>query len=166
MGKAKIERVGGNATAVIEDIARRTWPDAYGKILSQEQLQYMLDKFYNAATLKERMLKNSIFYLIKERKAALGFMELGLNECGHTCKLHKLYILPNQQGRHLGRQLIDHAIAVCREFKQTGLYLNVNRHNKALGFYEKMGFKIILSEDIDIGNGFYMNDYVLQINFD
>jgi ribosomal protein S18 acetylase RimI-like enzyme len=41
--------------------------------------------------------------------------------------------------------------------------VNVNRHNKALHFYEKYGFKIIREEDIDIGEGYFMNDYVMEL---
>ena len=44
------------------------------------------------------------------------------------------------------------------------LELNVNRENKAIGFYKKLGFTIIAEEDIPIGNGFFMNDYVMQIS--
>jgi ribosomal protein S18 acetylase RimI-like enzyme len=39
--------------------------------------------------------------------------------------------------------------------------LNVNRNNKALGFYQKFGFVILREEDIDIGNGYFMNDYIM-----
>jgi hypothetical protein len=39
----------------------------------------------------------------------------------------------------------------------------VNRYNKAKDFYEKAGFKIIETVDIEIGNGFYMNDYVMEL---
>ena len=46
----------------------------------------------------------------------------------------------------------------------TYLELNVNRQNTAIGFYKKLGFKIIAEEDIPIGNGFFMNDYVMQIS--
>ena len=42
------------------------------------------------------------------------------------------------------------------------LLLNVNRQNKAKFFYEKLGFTVIKEEDIDIGNGYFMNDYVME----
>lgn len=166
MEEVIIEPVNLESVMVIEELARITWPIAYAEILSKEQLEYMLSKFYNATTLKERMNTNSVFYLIKELDKPLGFMELGFNEEQGKCKLHKLYVLPEEQGKHLGQKLIAYAIAVCKKEQQRSLYLNVNRHNKALDFYKKLGFEILLSEDIDIGNGYYMNDYVLQINFD
>ena len=42
------------------------------------------------------------------------------------------------------------------------LTLNVNRFNKAIDFYLKNGFKIIKEENIEIGNGFLMEDYVME----
>ena len=42
------------------------------------------------------------------------------------------------------------------------LQLNVNRNNIAKTFYEKLGFKVIRTEDIDIGNGYFMNDYIME----
>lgn len=44
----------------------------------------------------------------------------------------------------------------------TVLELNVNRQNKARIFYEKFGFVIVEEKDIPIGNGYFMNDYVMQ----
>jgi diamine N-acetyltransferase len=44
----------------------------------------------------------------------------------------------------------------------TTLLLNVNRDNSAKTFYEKLGFAVLKVEDIDIGNGFFMNDYIME----
>jgi ribosomal protein S18 acetylase RimI-like enzyme len=41
----------------------------------------------------------------------------------------------------------------------------VNRDNPAIQFYQKFGFEIIDKEDIDIGNGFLMEDYVMKWSF-
>jgi len=39
----------------------------------------------------------------------------------------------------------------------------VNRYNKAKDFYEKAGFIIKETADIEIGGGFFMNDYVMEL---
>ena len=43
--------------------------------------------------------------------------------------------------------------------------LNVNKNNETTGIYEKLGFKRIRSEVIDIGKGFVMDDYVYELRF-
>jgi ribosomal protein S18 acetylase RimI-like enzyme len=40
--------------------------------------------------------------------------------------------------------------------------LTVNRQNfKSINFYFKLGFKIEKVADFDIGNGYFMNDFVM-----
>ena len=58
--------------------------------------------------------------------------------------------------------MLDHIVSAVKQKDASSLQLNVNRKNKALHFYEKQGFKIIREEDIDIGSGYFMNDYVLE----
>jgi ribosomal protein S18 acetylase RimI-like enzyme len=66
------------------------------------------------------------------------------------------------QGQGIGKQFIDHIIAQLQPQQFHTLRLNVNRYNKARFFYEKLGFVITKEEDIDIGNGYYMIDYVME----
>ncbi len=149
----------------IIQIAYATWPAAYSEILSPEQLSYMLEQFYNKAYLSERMEQGNLFYLVQRADELLGFMELEIDEKPGYTKLHKLYVLPEAQGLKLGRLLLDDAISIAKELKQAGIFLNVNRYNKAKNFYEKQGFESIETVDIHIGNGFYMNDFIMQLNF-
>ena len=44
----------------------------------------------------------------------------------------------------------------------TSLQLQVNRDNAAKSFYEKLGFVILKEADFDIGNGYFMRDYVME----
>jgi diamine N-acetyltransferase len=47
------------------------------------------------------------------------------------------------------------------------LYLNVNRFNeKAISFYQHIGFYEAYREVIDIGNGFIMDDIVMEMKLD
>ena len=72
--------------------------------------------------------------------------------------------MPDNQGKGLGQMRLDAVIQRVRSRADT-LELNVNRHNKALHFYERNHFKVIRTEDIDIGAGYYMNDYVMELSF-
>lgn len=150
---------------IIQELAASTWPVAYSEILSNEQLQYMLRKFYSNNALEEQMLtKGHQFYIIKDEKnAALGFASFS-NEETKTFKLQKLYVLPNEQGKNLGKALFFSVVHEVRNLGGIRLILNVNRYNKARFFYEKLGFEIIEETDIDIGNSYFMNDFVMELN--
>ena len=53
------------------------------------------------------------------------------------------------------------ALAAAAGYKH--LRLNVNRNNqKAIRAYVRNGFKTVETVDNPIGNGFYMNDYVME----
>jgi len=77
-------------------------------------------------------------------------------------KLHKIYILPECQGKGYGVQLIDEVKRRLIAQKITILDLNVNRYNKAKNFYEKLGFKVVDEEDVPIGP-YWMNDFVMRL---
>ena len=80
--------------------------------------------------------------------------------------LEKIYVLPYFQGAHCGSFLFREAIRYIKDIHPgpCQMELNVNRHNKALHFYEHMGMKKVREGDFPIGNGFYMNDYIMGIS--
>ncbi len=152
----------------IRNIAYNTWPGAYGEILSPSQLQYMLEKMYAMEEL-EQQLSGNYTYLIAENDTqdAIGFAAIAPHEKDETAfHLYKLYILPQFQKHHCGKILLEQIIRDAKEMKGQRLTLNVNRYNQARLFYEKMGFKIIREEDNDIGSGYFMNDFVMELNID
>jgi len=143
-------------------LAQQIWPDTYGEIISPEQMKYMLDLFYNPDALSRQMQEDKHQFIIIERgEEAIGFASWGLVQPG-VAKLHKLYVLPVGQGKGLGRAMLDFIYSILREEGVSRLLLNVNRYNNAQRFYEKLKFKIIGREDIDIGHGYYMNDFIME----
>jgi ribosomal protein S18 acetylase RimI-like enzyme len=150
---------------LIRDMAYKIWPVTYGSILSQEQLDYMLKLIYNEKVLHEQMEQHIEFIIVYDGVHPVGFASSSLIE-PQVYKLHKIYVLPSQQGKGTGRFIIDQLVKAMKAKGATTLQLNVNRHNNAKAFYEKLGFAVIKEEDIDIGNGYFMNDYVMEKKFD
>jgi diamine N-acetyltransferase len=148
---------------IINDIARKTWPIAYGEILSEAQLNYMLDSFYSEEALRTNIANGHDFILAKEDDMVLGFASFENNYQNRAkTKIHKIYMLPESQGKGMGKLLIDSIEKFAVTSGSNCLILNVNRFNKAIGFYKKMGFEIIQEIDIEIGLGYLMEDYVME----
>lgn len=150
----------------IHNLAHEIWPTAYLEILGRQQLDYMLEKIYSLSALENQfsVLKHH-FIIMTEDKSPIGFASYSLHKDAAIYHLNKIYVLPGQQGKNLGKQLLTYIISQIKKSGAHSLQLNVNRYNKALHFYEKQGFKIIRHEDIDIGSGYFMNDYVMELKF-
>jgi ribosomal protein S18 acetylase RimI-like enzyme len=146
----------------IESIARQTWPEAYGAILTSDQLDYMLDLFYcNEALNQDVTQKNHVYFMAFLEGKAVGFAGIEHQYLPNTTKLHKLYVLPHFQRQNLGIQLLDFVSEIALEAGCSVLTLNVNRYNSAKKFYKKNGFTVVKSEDIELEHGYLMEDYVL-----
>ena len=152
--------------SIVRDLAYTVWPSTYREILSSEQLDYMLHNFYSVANLEKQMDNGQVFELLLEDTNVIGFVAYELN-CNETewLKLHKIYLLPEIQGKGFGIFMIDEVNKRAKDNQQKGLFLNVNKYNKAKFFYEKLGFVISKEEVIDIGNGYVMDDYVMEYLF-
>ncbi len=146
---------------LIRELTYQVWPLTYSHILSKEQIDYMLNLFYNEKILQEQMEQDIEFIIAYDGEQPVGFASFELT-APTVYKLHKLYVLPSQQGRGTGRFIIDQLTKAMQTKGATALQLNVNRQNNAKDFYEKNGFTVIKEEDIDIGNGYFMNDYVME----
>jgi len=147
----------------IQNIAKQTWPSAYGDIISPEQIKYMLELMYSTEVLENQMDTSQAFLIIQDEGQDMAFVSFEHHYSGEQqTKIHKIYISPDAQGKGLGKILLEETEREAINKQAKRLILNVNRQNKAIGFYEKSGFKIAFSEDIEIGNGFQMNDYVMM----
>lgn len=148
---------------VIQDLAYLIWPQTFAEILSPAQIQYMLEWMYNLKTLRDQAENGHEFYVFFENEKAIGFIGVESFPTEDKLKIHKIYVLPDTQGKGVGKRLLQKAIKVAKEKSISNVFLNVNRFNKAVGFYEKMGFEILYEENIDIGNGYLMEDYVMNL---
>jgi len=148
----------------IRKIAFETWPAAYGSIITQQQMDYMLDKMYSISSLQHQQekLKHRFIVAVDENNTTIGFASFSAyeNQNNHH-RLHKLYVLPNLQQKGIGKMLLETIYGEINKNGNGSIELNVNRYNDALSFYQKLGFEIVREEDIDIGEGFFMNDYVM-----
>ena len=153
-----------NDIPAIRQLASDTWPNAYGHILSAEQIAYMLELFYSTESLQQQMLAQHVsFLLLEDDNKPVGFASFAAKAGDEKIyHLHKLYVLDEMQGTGAGKALLQAVAAQCSDSGASRLRLNVNRHNKALHFYIKQGFAIAGQEDIDIGNGYFMNDFIME----
>ena len=161
-----LEKITKNQLPIVKDLAYAIWPSTYGEILSSEQLNYMLRNFYSVENLENQIDNGQIFELLLDENDVVGFVAYEFN-CQETglLKIHKIYLLPETQGKGFGKFMIDEVVKIAKNNHQKGVFLNVNKYNKAQFFYQKLGFSITKEEVIDIGNDYIMDDYVMEVLF-
>jgi ribosomal protein S18 acetylase RimI-like enzyme len=148
----------------VQLIAKKTWPDTFSNILTQDQIEYMLSWMYSLETLEQQKKEGYQFYLAEKESEKLGFTGIEVNSEPGKTKIHKIYILPSAQGKGVGKALFQKIREIAKVHNQTSLLLNVNKHNqRAIDFYEYLGFANIKSEINDIGNGYVMDDFVFEL---
>jgi GNAT superfamily N-acetyltransferase len=162
----KISVVTKEELPIIQELAQIIWPATYDAILSKEQFSYMMEMMYSIDSLQKQLANGKVFLLIGDANKELGFASYELNfDASNATKIHKLYVLPTMQGKGIGKILIEHIENIAVKAANDCLVLTVNRFNKAKDFYLKSGFQVITEKQIDIGNNYIMDDYIMEKKF-
>jgi GNAT superfamily N-acetyltransferase len=161
----EIVQLGKEEIFLVHKLAHDIWPKAFRNIISSDQINYMLDWMYDINTLEEQVQTGHLFYVVKEDGVAKGFIGLEPNYPDiEILRIHKFYVLPECQGKGMGRVLFNKAVDVAFDLDLSILHLNVNRFNPSVEFYKHLGFKVVAEEDIDIGRDYFMEDYIMELN--
>ena len=143
----------------IEKLARTIWNKHYIPIVGEAQVNYMLDKMYAHQALQKQCEEGQQFYLVMNEEKECGFISISTADTKNLM-LHKFYILQEKQNTGLGTLVFNKIVEEL--YAAQTIRLTVNRQNyKSINFYFKLGFKIEKVEDFDIGNNYYMNDFVM-----
>lgn len=156
----KLRKATAGDIPAIREIAGIAFPATYSSIITAEQIDFMMEWMYSEASLRKEIEGDTTFLLLNVDGKDVGYVSFGPE--GEHYHLHKIYLLPEWQGRGLGRELFQAAENEMRRLGAGMFELNVNRHNNAVDFYLRMGMHIDRSGDFDIGGGFFMNDYIMR----
>ncbi len=147
----------------VRAIADDVWPKTFREILSPEQIVYMMKMMYSPEVMEKELASGYTFELLVIDGKDAGYMVYAPYEEPGTMKLHKLYLLEEYQGKGYGQKMLQHVIEAAESRGFTSVILAVNKQNmKAQKAYARFGFEQYKSVQIDIGNGFIMDDYWLR----
>ena len=148
----------------IQELAKRSWENAYAEILSQEQMKYMLDTMYSKEEIADH-LKNPHYHyhlVLNDEGSAEGFIGFEHQYEEGTTKLHRIYLVPESKGKGYGKKAIQFLKDQVKKEGDHRIILNVNKYNSARNFYESQGYKVYDEGVFDIGNGYFMDDYLME----
>lgn len=147
---------------ILVKLAEKIWKPYWTKMLGIKQAEYMYEKFQSASAVEKQIEQGYIYKIITEKTAPLGYYGI-VNEKDYLY-ISKLYVDTSQRGKGLGKIMLQDIIKTAKKHKQQKICLNVNKDNSdSIKIYERLGFKIIESVVIEIGSGYVMDDYIMEL---
>lgn len=142
-------------------LADEIWHEYFPFLLSAEQINYMLEKFQSFNTIKAQQETGYEYYFVSCEGKTIGYVVF-VSEKDYLF-LSKLYFLKSFRGKGFGREVLKHLEQIAKSNGLKNIRLTVNKYNESsIIAYKKWEFEIIESKVFDIGNGYVMDDYIMQ----
>jgi ribosomal protein S18 acetylase RimI-like enzyme len=150
--------------ASVATLAKTIWREHYTTIISREQIEYMLAGRFTPENLQKYVRADDRWMeTVRLDSSLIGYCSYALSTTPREMKLEQLYLLPAFHGRGIGRSMLDRAEQQCRLKDCNLLMLQVNKHNeKAIRAYNRAGYRVRGEAVVDIGNGFVMDDFIME----
>ena len=162
MENLEITTVPKGKASLLASVAKPRWEEHFTPIIGKEQVKYMLGKFQSAEALLKQMENGFFYYFFIYGGETAGYT--GIKKDGTSLFLSKIYIKKEYRGKKIAKAAVDFMKGICARDGLTGIWLTVNRHNEtAIAAYKAMGFKNQRTQVTDIGGGFVMDDYVMEL---
>ena len=144
-------------------VAETVWREANISFCSAEQVEYMIERFQSFEAVQGQLLQGYRYFVFEEEGDIVAYF--GVQPQGERLFLSKFYILKEYRGQGIFSAGLDVMKKLCQESEMNAIYLTVNRNNgHAYEVYLKKNFKVIEEAVADIGCGFVMDDYIMQLD--
>lgn len=147
---------------ILAKLANNIWHEYWTEILTTEQIDYMVDKFQSEHAIQNQYKsENYSYYLITDEDKNIGYF--GVSDKDNYLFLSKLYISKGYRHKGIGTKTFEKIKEIAKAKGYKSIQLTVNKYNKnTISAYNKWGFKTIDAVITDIGNGFVMDDYIME----
>lgn len=141
-----------NDAEIISTLGKQSFFDAHKLSAPKEELEaYLNEKLSEEKIVIELQDEKNIFHLLSFENELAGYSKIIYNtpppqlpDITDACKLERIYFLQKFHGKNLGLKLFNFNKDLCLQNKQSGMWLTVWVENdRAINFYEKLGFKTI-----------------------
>jgi diamine N-acetyltransferase len=144
----------------VKYISEKTFYETFSDENTEEDMEnYLKENFSYDKMTSEISNTYSKFYIVECDNEVVAYMKINFDKAqteeGHnnTIEIQRIYVLENFKGKRIGKELIERAIEIGKDNKVDYIWLGVWEHNtKAIGFYEKIGFKKFDTHIFKLGN--------------
>lgn len=122
----------------------------------------MIDKYQSVSAIADQIRHQGYeYYLLRREGSTVGYMAVKPEE--GRLFLSKFYIGKEHRGYGYASLAMQFLEKLCRDRKLSHIWLTVNRHNaSSIAIYERKGFRTVREQVADIGNGFVMDDFIME----
>lgn len=150
-----------NSLSEIASLASVIWEEHFTPIIGADQVAYMVEKFQSFPALKEQTQNGYEYFQIRLGDILAGY--IGIHAEKDALFLSKLYLSKSFRGNHIATRAFEFLKELCRQRSLKKIWLTCNRNNShTLDVYHHLGLVTTRTEKADIGNGFFMDDYILE----
>lgn len=143
-------------------LAREIWEEHFTPILKPGQVDYMLEKFQSESAVTRQIQEDGYrYFLLQKDGETIGYT--GIQSQNGKLFLSKLYVKKEARGNGYASETFAFLEDLCRKEGLCAIWLTVNRFNyDTIAVYQKKGFITLREQVSDIGNGFVMDDYIME----
>jgi ribosomal protein S18 acetylase RimI-like enzyme len=146
----------------LEPFAASIWEQHYTPIIGADQVAFMLDKYQSAKAMSDQFSAGYKYAVVICGDQKAGYFAFD-GKAKKEVFISKLYIHKDFRRRGLGRHILDFIAKETRALGCAAMTLSVNKDNSdSIQFYLAYGFQTIKAQKVAIGEGFYMDDYVMS----
>jgi ribosomal protein S18 acetylase RimI-like enzyme len=150
----------------VYELAKNIWSEHFTPIIGKAQVDYMLKNYHSKKIIQNQLRNNCHYFLISHDSNSCGYCSIEFNSIENTVFLDKLYISKRFRRKGIASLILNFFIDKSTVRGVGIMSLKVNKNNtSAINFYKQQGFVITKSISISIGDGFVMDDYVMEIRF-
>lgn len=156
-------KVDENLIELTSKFASEVFIDYYNDLIGNLQATYMANLFLSEKAIKDLIDNNAIFKLMMLDNKPIGFIEYQIQD--DRLFLSKLYAHANYRNMGVGKAMLLDCIDYAKQNNIHKIFLTVNKYNTpSYNIYLHFGFKVIESVVNDIGHGYVMDDYIMQLD--
>ena len=157
----RLEKAVSSDSEIIEALAKEIWEQHYIPIIGKAQVDYMLENFQSQNAIEQDISGGLTYYTAYYDDNPCGYFAIQAKHNGIF--LSKLYVKQSFRKKGIAKAMLEQIDADAKEANVHFIFLTCNKLNQAaLNAYQRLGFAIIGEQVSDIGNGFVMDDYVLE----
>ena len=148
---------------VVADLAENVWTEHYTPLIGAAQVAYMIEKFQSVPAITEQIRQGYRYYLMQYDGISAGYTAILSEPAEKSLFLSKIYVEKAYRGKHITSQTIAALKKICRAEGLEKIWLTVNKGNhSSIAVYEHLGFVKVRDVVTDIGEGYVMDDHIME----